>query len=266
MFCDLKTFKPTNEEGFMGQIILATMVGATACVSPPNVVDGYCNPFGQFVPGMITNDTWMTPQPTYTEGRMVFYGPYAMEATREYRDIDYEKEGCIGGVSLHSPYNIGDKAWIKVEDEWYGPFCVVDCARRGDMYTTVVYREEVVEVDFWFALEMGMVSDHVEGLYDVYEWFLPVEVLINVSPEVYFLINEDPTPVNYKEYFLENLEFATKEPRRVITLVEGELWKEFNNNVYWKKSGNSTRLEMLAIKHGIRLWKEIHSDFSCIPV
>ena len=245
----------------MSQIILATMVGVSSCAAPPNIVDGYCNQFGQFVPGMITNSTWMMPQPTYTYGKMVFYGPFAMEATREYRGFDYEEEGCIGGVSLFSPYNIGDKAWVRVRGEWYGPFCVIDSARRGDMYTCVVYREEVVEVDFWFAKKMGMVSDHIGGKYEVYDWYLPVEVLININPEAYFMMKENPEPVNYRDYFLENLEFATKEPRWVITLVEGELWKEFGHDVYWRKYKISD--EVLALKHGTRLVKNI--DIDLIP-
>jgi hypothetical protein len=193
--------------------------------------EGYIDAWGNYVPGLITNDTWMTPMPEYVSGKMVFYGPYAMDATAEYREIDYEEEGCIGGISLMSPYNIGDKAWIKVNNKWYGPYCVVDCAKRGDMYSIVVYREEVVEINFELAVKLGMVSQHINGNYEVYDWFMDVEVLVNNSPYNYDF-KEDP--VFYKEYFLNTLEFATGYEPRVLVLDENT-WKEYGREKYWVK-------------------------------
>ena len=46
-----------------------------------SIYDGYIDHWGNFVPGYIDNDTWMTPAPTYMTGNLVFYGPYAMDAT-----------------------------------------------------------------------------------------------------------------------------------------------------------------------------------------
>jgi len=177
-----------------------------------SIYNGYTDHWGNFVPGYIDNDTWMTPAPTYMTGNLVFYGPYAMDATAEYREIDYEEKGCIGGISLMSPIDIGKKAWIEVDGSWHGPFCVVDCARRGDMYSIIVYRDEVVEVNFDFALELGMVSPAKEnGSYEVYEW-RKNDVIVYVQncnggyPNK--LSQRYRNPVDYSDWFLENLSFA----------------------------------------------------------
>ena len=216
--------------------MLSIFILQTIIMAASGPVAGYVDHWGNDVPGLITNDTWMNPMPTYAKGKMVFYGPYAMDATAEFRGINYDEMGCIGGVALMSPYNILDKVWINVFGDWYGPFCVVDCAKRGDMYSIVVYREEVIEVNFEFALEIGMVSDHRGGEYDVYNWFLPVEILVNYDPFTYFLeYGNNVQPVIYKEYFLQHLEFSNVVPRWIMVLEEGKIWKEYASEVYWEK-------------------------------
>lgn len=218
--------------------LILSSIGTTASSQP---WDGYEDRWGNYVPGYITNDTWMTPMPEYAFGKAVFFGPYAMDATAEYRNIDYEKEGCLGGVSLMSPYNIGDKAWVKIDNEWYGPFCVVDCAKKGDMYSIIVYREEVIEINFELAIKVGMVSEaDVYGNYKVYSWYKNVEVLINNSPYEYSFEKE---PINYKEFFLDNLEFASGYEPRVLVLEEGRYWKEYAEDKYWKKEDSNYKIE-----------------------
>lgn len=195
--------------------------------------EGYTDRWGNHVPGYVTNETWMTSMPEYVSGKAVFFGPYAMDATAEYRGIDYEKEGCIGGVSLMSPYNIGDRAWVKIDSTWYGPYCVVDCAKKGDIYSIVVYREEVIEINFELAVEVGMVSEqYVGGGYEVYDWYKDVEVLVNKSPYQYSF---EEKPIVYVDYFLDNLEFATGFEPRVLVLEEGKRWKEYDGDKYWIK-------------------------------
>jgi hypothetical protein len=190
--------------------------------------------------------------PEYVTGKAVFYGPYAMDATANYRGISYEEEGCLGGISLMSPYNIWDKAWVQIDEKWYGPYCVVDCARRGDMYPIVVYREEVIEINFELAVEVGMVSEHdVYGNYEVYEWYKDVEVLVNISPHEYSF-NENP--IVYKEYFLENIEFAEiREPS--VILIEKNKWKEYNNEKYWvKETENKINSDKLPLDKFEIMW------------
>lgn len=219
--------------------LLVSSIGITASSQPWK---GYTDHWGNWVPGYVTNDTWMTPMPEHAFGKAVFFGPYAMDATAEYRNIDYEEEGCLGGVSLMSPYNIGDKVWVKINNEWYGPFCVVDCAKKGDIYSIVVYREEVIEINFELAVEAGMVSEaDVYGNYEVYDWYKDVEVLVNNSPYEYSFEEE---PVNYTEFFLDNLEFASGYEPRVLVLEEGSRWKEYAGDKYWVKEELEHKIEM----------------------
>lgn len=200
-----------------------------------NPVDGYCDRWGNYVPGYITNRWWMTGTPQYTSGRMVFYHPGVMQATAEYRGIDYDD--CVGGVSLMSPIDIGRKVWIKVNDEWHGPFCVVDCAKKGDMYSVVVYRQEVIEVDFSFAEQMGMATllDDITHDYEVHEWYLDVEVWL--PPADYQTQEPNPAgdPIHYPTWWFENAEYATGFEPRVILTRDG-VWKEYANDRYWRTS------------------------------
>lgn len=221
----------------MTQTIMIFMILAQMTVPTSSEPwEGYTDRFGYEVPGLVTNDTWMTPLPTHTKGKIVFFGPYAMDATAQYRGIDYEKESCIGGISLMSPYNIRDKAWVNVKNKWYGPFCVVDCARRGDMYSIVANRGEVAEVNFEFAQQLGMVGENIGGDYEVYSWFMDAEVLVNVSPEEYFSEGSiNPDPIYYPDYFIDTLEFASGYEPRVILTNEG-LWKEYGEDKYWLKT------------------------------
>lgn len=235
----------------MKQILLIMSILIMFFLTAYGPYNGYEDHWGNKVPGLITNDTWMSPMPTHVSGKAVFYGPYAMEATAEFRGIDYETEGCIGGISLMSPYNIGDKAWVQINQVWFGPFCVVDCAKRGDMYSIVVYREEIVELNFDFAQSMGMVSEHNNGSYEVYNWYLDAQVLVNVPPEIYFSANPQK-PIAYKDYFLNTLEFATGFEPRVI-LDQNGVWKEYAEDKYWHKRTQKIVFPVLA-----NLPKNIH--------
>ena len=200
-----------------------------------NPYNGYEDSWGNWVPGLITNETWMKPAPRYTSGKMVFYGPYAMDATAAYRGINYQEKGCLGGISLMSPIDIGKKAWVKVEDLWYGPFCVVDCAKKGDMYSIVVTRREAVEVNFDFAHQMGMVSTF-NGSYEVYKWYIDVELLVNINPHTYFKLYPNNKPTSYIDFFLETVEYAErnswKEGR--ILWIGREEYSHFPSDEYWE--------------------------------
>lgn len=193
-----------------------------------SIYDGYIDHWGNLVPGYIDNDTWMTPAPSYITGNLVFYGPYAMDATAEYRGIDYEEQGCLGGISLMSPMDIGKKAWIRIDGEWRGPYCVVDCARRGDMYSIIVYRDEVVEVNFDLALELGMVTMNSDYSYNVHEWRKENVVVYvqNCSGSYPDLLSEEArNPVDYSDWFLENLNFIYRQEDTPMPRDDYLYWK-----------------------------------------
>lgn len=192
--------------------------------------NGYCDRWGNQVPGLITNDFWMTSAPEHFYGKMTFYAYGAMDATAEYRGISYND--CIGGVSLMSPNDIGRKVWIKIDGEWYGPFCSVDCARRGDIYSIIVIREEAVEVNIRFAEEMGMVKINPDYTHEVIKWYKDVEVYL--PPENYQakMPPDHGNPISYKDWFLKNIEFATRYESSVIDLGN-YTWKQYGQDKYW---------------------------------
>lgn len=109
-----------------------------------NPTDGYFwHGTEVWVPGYITVETWFTPSPDHFTGKAVYYAQGLMEATAEWRGMSLD--GFVGGVALMSPSDVGETVYIKFR-EWEGPFLVVDCARRGDMWPVIMHRGEAVEV------------------------------------------------------------------------------------------------------------------------
>lgn len=192
-------------------------------------IDFYCDHWGNRVPFYINNDSWMIGMPEHVSGKMAFYGIYSMDATARFRGIDYEEMGCpMGGISLMSPIDIGQLAYIKVDNEWYGPFCVVDCAKRGDMYSIVVYRDEVVEVNFEFAETLGMVERRGDS-YIVREWYKYAEVYVpSANHPLQF-----PTrsPINFDEYWLERAKSINHYESPVFQVEGG--WKVKGEDIYY---------------------------------
>lgn len=160
---------------------------------------------GRCIEGLISNETWWTPQPTHTIGKAVWYAPGLMKATAEVRGMDLE--GFVGGVSLFSPADIGEVVWLKRPGKmWEGPYLVVDASQRGHMLVTVTDNKEVVEVDFPTARRWGMVEGDWSG-YDINDWMIRnVQVYKGVHPPF-----EKSDPVRYDSFFYRNLSFTDRE-------------------------------------------------------
>ena len=111
-----------------------------------------------------------------------------MEATAEYRGLSLE--GFLDGVALMSPTDIGKTAWIRGPNGWEGPFLVVDCAQRDDIWPIVRYRREVVEVGWETKERWGLES--------------PIDVEVVVALDAYGLwrILETHAVVPYAEWWL----------------------------------------------------------------
>ncbi len=108
----------------------------------------------RWVPGYVTMESHMAPIWGVFSGRVVSYAPEVMEATAEVRGLSME--GYVDAISLMSCGNMGDSAWIlNPGGAWEGPFIVADCARRGDLYPIVVFRQEVAEVSWATAQRWG---------------------------------------------------------------------------------------------------------------
>jgi hypothetical protein len=196
--------------------------------------NGCIDNWGNEIPGITTNESWMEHMPSHVEGKMVFYAPGAMDATARYRELSCND--CVGYVSLFSPSDIGRKAWIKIDNRWYGPFLSVDCAKRGDIYSVVVIREEVIEVEFEFAEKLGMAEKTDDnGGHKVMEWYKDVEVFLpplnhqRLTPYSAHLNK----PINYREYFLATVE-TTKDYQPRVILTNDNVWKVYGKEIYWK--------------------------------
>jgi len=159
---------------------------------------------GYLVPSLISEETWRTPAPRLIIGSATFYSPGLMEVQAPYRGLSMD--GYIDGVSLMSPSDIGETVWIwRVGDtDWEGPFLNLDCSMRADMYVTVVYNREVVEVGFETAERWGMARHTGEPPYYVADdWRLDgVMVYIGETPpDLRYAM-----PVDYRSWFLRLLE------------------------------------------------------------
>lgn len=179
---------------------------------PDSLYDGYYWIDGNWVPGLITIDTWYTPTPQYSRGGAVFYGPNVMEGTARWRGLPLD--GYLDGVAMMSPADIGATVWLRRPDQaWEGPYLVVDTAARQDMYPVITHRKEVVEVGFRTAARWGMVVEGRSG-WKTRDWIIE-NVEIVKSEQLPEWANPDwqgwtPEPVDYPVWYAKIAEFSTR--------------------------------------------------------
>ena len=190
--------------------------------------NGFINQFGHCIPGYVSTESWFMKQPELIKGNAVFYNPGIMHTTAKYRGMFYP-DGYLGGVALGSPGEIGETVWLFGPNGWEGPYLVVDCPQRVDVYTTVVINQQSVEVDFNTAMRWGMVEwnnplDKGEG-YFVRHWFLP-DVMVYKGELLPADINERE-PVYFAEWWLERVELSDKVQPKPLMTPDGNhpLWK-----------------------------------------
>jgi hypothetical protein len=205
--------------------------GSPEADNPQSIFDGYWWLNKEvFVPGYISVGTWFTPAPISIQGRAVYYAPGVMEATANARGMSLS--GYVDGVSLMSPADIGRTVWIKRTGGWEGPFLVVDCSRRGDMWPIIVGRGEVVEVGFRTAVAWGMARSTGGGGWKAITWSTDrVQVYIDEEPPEF--------PVNaasYSEWFLERAQFVGPIQNRAehIVVTLNRCWKWWDGHTYCK--------------------------------
>jgi len=128
-----------------------------------NAYDGYWW-FDAWVPGLPTYQSQFMRMPAISDGVAVFYAPQVMEANVKYHGLSMD--GYVGAVAVPFCSEIGHEVWIQRQGDllayplpswaWEGPFIVADCTRRNDLYGVIMYRHQVVEVDFDTAVLWGM--------------------------------------------------------------------------------------------------------------
>ncbi len=212
---------------------------------------GYC------VPGYISSETWWTPAPQHSYGKAVWYAPYLMEATAEWRGMSLE--GFEGGVAMMSPADIGQVVWLKRPgNTWEGPFLVVDVSANTHMWTTITQIGEIVEVGFETALRWGMVEGNQNG-YSINEYMIrDVEVFKGLHPPF-----ETSVAVNYVEWF-----------ESVLTWGNGyyERWSTddvefFNYEQYQAKLASYLQIDLTILYTGERRVEAVDTeeDMTVVP-
>lgn len=162
-------------------------------------LNGYFQPDRGWIPGMITEESWMIPHPTHSVGRAVWYAPGVMRSTALARG--YSLDGYVDGVSLLSPSDVGETVWMRQSGdvEWEGPYLVVDCAQINHHFAAAYYNKETVEVGWDTALRWGMVGPGVEK-----EW-------VREGIEIYKSIEYPPydlgEPLYYPDWWLNQVTF-----------------------------------------------------------
>ena len=171
-------------------------------VTPNWLYDGYCWQ-GYPIPGLPDYATQYSVQPTLVMGKALFYAPYVMEATAEWRGLSLE--GYLGGVATMTCGLLGEPVWLRRPGfNWEGPYRVVDCARRNDLYGLIVYWNDSVEVDWKTARRWGMVS----GAWDdwaVNAWMLRGVLTSHTDPAE---LSPDEPIVQLSDWFLGAVEYS----------------------------------------------------------
>jgi hypothetical protein len=168
--------------------------------------------FEMWVPGLATFETQFLRMPKISLGSAVFYAPTVMEATAFYRGISLK--GYVGAVAVPFCSEIGHTVWLKrATHPWEGPFIVVDCARRNDIYGQIIYREQVVEVDFNTAVSWGMArygGTQNDGRWSSLTGKENGVILSMVPPEEY-----DGIIIDLSHWFLQNVQYAKETENRM---------------------------------------------------
>lgn len=162
-----------------------------------NPLNGYFQEDRGWIPGLISESSWMIGHPQYSYGGAVWYSQYVMEGTARARGMSLD--GYLDGVSLMSPSDLGKTVWIRFPDrEWDGPYLVVDCAQINHHFAAAYYVGEVIELGWQTALKYEMVGAGRTI------WHMPnVEVWVGVERPP-----DDPgTPVFYPDWWLSQVTF-----------------------------------------------------------
>lgn len=161
---------------------------------------------GKWIPGMPTHASQFLVAPEVFIGDVWPYSYGVMEGTAKERGLSLDN--VVDGVALMTCADIGSLVWLQRQGhDWEGPFKVVDCAQRNDLYNVIVHRNEAVEVGFKTAVKWGMATER-KMLYGEWHnyWPNPIVYGVTVSKTAPDQL-EDYEVINYSEWFLDNVIF-----------------------------------------------------------
>ena len=170
-----------------------------------NAYNGYLWNNEGWVPGLISFETQFLRMPDVFIGSAVFYAPDVMRANAEYRELSLD--GVVGAVAIQSCSEIGHKVWLQRPGyDWEGPFLVVDCSRRNDLYGQIMFRDQAVEVDFDTAVRWRMAR--YGGQQNDGRWSTLTERMNNVIISKYDPILFNGNIVDLSVWFLKHVTYA----------------------------------------------------------
>lgn len=158
---------------------------------------------GTCIPGLVTEEFWLSPNPNHFIGNATYYDKGVMESVLETRGMSMDD--YYGAVALMHCGDIGKSVYIKkgTNHEWEGPYLVADCSGYDHLYFNVVEAGLAVEVDWETSrrwnMQGGIAGVHVCKNYPycgyastLRAWFL------------HFVEWEDPevVPTSIPEYVL----------------------------------------------------------------
>lgn len=133
------------------------------------IENGYADR-GVCVPGRITKDSWYLGGPAHLIGIGTYYSTGIMERVAQNRGMSLDR--YKDGVALMSPSDLGKTVWLRRPGHgWEGPFLVVDCSARLDMFVNTGINGMVVEVGHVTAARWGMAGG-INGI-EVYKGSSP---------------------------------------------------------------------------------------------
>jgi len=196
--------------------------------------------YGYWIPGMLSEKSQFLTMPDIFEGSAIGYGPNLMEATAATFGVSLEN--VEDGVALSFCSEIGGTVWLKRPYNpkvigtgiWEGPFKVVDCGARNDIYGQVMGRKEVVEVGFKTALKWKMVTN-LKGGGESYSWGwdqrrIDDVIVSKIPPEC---LPKNYVPVKLYEWFPPLAEFDKYENLKDATLNNPNPSKTLHKTIYY---------------------------------
>lgn len=154
----------------------------------------------------VSEETRWMPAPKHITGRAVMYAPGLMQATADYNGLDLD--GFLGGVSMASLGDVGQVVWLRTPEleGWEGPFLVVDVSGRTSMWEHIVFKQQVVEIDFDTAVRWGMAWGKAGNWGIIRGGMLDVEVYKGLHPPD----DAGSIPVVYRDWFLSTAKLGNR--------------------------------------------------------
>jgi hypothetical protein len=191
----------------------------------------------RWIPGLPTYESQLLVSPLLVRGSVVFYAPGIMEATAEFRRLPNWRD-YVGTISSMTAGDIGAEVWLGYPVPpsgvyiWEGPFLVVDCARRNDLYGVIVNYGEIAEVDFKTAKRWGMVKYtglRDDGSYTGWEavnWSMDEVIASKIDPTTLTQEEINMRTVSLSSWFLDKVRFEDEpDIRRLVYITGTSNWR-----------------------------------------